>query len=308
MFNFIVFSYDHIKLIMELDYVKLKPIKPALSGYIRKSQGLLKRSVVPEERTVHDVRVLMKKSRAVLKLAAAQLDKTYFDRDITALREVGRCLCTWREYSVQRKILKDFRKKYPGIFSSLSGNQVISMMLEKHEPFTEPPEELKTALEHVDVLLNKTGYRIRFQSMNMIDPKLLIKELAISYKSVADIYLLCRNDPKPALLHKFRKKAKDFLYQLCFFRHLNPPVIKALEKKLDNMTQNLGKYNDITQIIKAMDYNFRDNTNNPAMNELIIRFREAQDGYLSRIWPEAFQIFCPGQSFVNVLGFKLLVI
>ena len=74
------------------------------------------------------------------------------------------------------------------------------------------------------------------------------------------------------------------------------------------MTQNLGKYNDITQIIKAMDYNFRDNTNNPAMNELIIRFREAQDGYLSRIWPEAFQIFCPGQSFVNVLGFKLLVI
>jgi CHAD domain-containing protein len=250
----------------------------------------------------------MKKSRAVLKLAAPQLDKTYYDRDLGALREVGRCLCAWRESSVQRKILKDFRNKYPDIFSSLSGNQVISRMLEKHEPFTEPPEELKTALEHIDVLLNKTAYRIRFQSMNMLDPKLLIKELEISYKTVADIYLLCRNDPKPSALHKFRKKAKDFLYQLWFFRPLNPPVIKALEKKLDNMTQNLGKFNDLAQIIKVMDYDFRDNTNHQALNELMILFRESQDAYLSRIWPAAFQIFCPGQRLVNVIGFKFLVI
>jgi predicted metal-dependent enzyme (double-stranded beta helix superfamily) len=49
---------------MELDYVKLKEIKPVLAGYIRESQLLLKKSAVPDEKTVHDVRVLMKKSRA----------------------------------------------------------------------------------------------------------------------------------------------------------------------------------------------------------------------------------------------------
>ena len=46
---------------MELDYVKLKDLKPAMAGYIRESQALLKRSAVPDEKAVHDIRVLMKK-------------------------------------------------------------------------------------------------------------------------------------------------------------------------------------------------------------------------------------------------------
>jgi hypothetical protein len=74
---------------MDSDYVKLKDIKPALAGYIRKSQSLLKISSVPDENVVHDVRVLMKKSRAVLKLAAPQLDKEYFERDILSFRVAG---------------------------------------------------------------------------------------------------------------------------------------------------------------------------------------------------------------------------
>jgi DNA modification methylase len=46
----------------------------------------------------------------------------------------------------------------------------------------------------------------------------------------------------------------------------------------------------------------------PAMDELAIKFREAQDKYLSKVWPAAYQVFCPGQKLVNILGFKLLVI
>jgi CHAD domain-containing protein len=98
---------------MEPDYVKLKELKPALAGYIRESQLLLKKSVVPDEKTVHDVRVLMKKSRAVLKLSAPQLDKTYLERDFASLREVGRILRSWRETSVRRKTLKELRKENP---------------------------------------------------------------------------------------------------------------------------------------------------------------------------------------------------
>src|ERR1035437_8749075 len=104
---------------MELDYVKLKQIKPAIAGYIRESQTLLKRSVIPDEKSVHDVRVLMKKSRAVLKLLSPQLDQEYHMRDISSLKEVGRIMCSWRETTVQRKTLKEFRKKYPQIFLQL---------------------------------------------------------------------------------------------------------------------------------------------------------------------------------------------
>lgn len=293
---------------MELDYIKLKEIKPALAGYIRESQTLLRQSGIPDEKTVHDVRVLMKKSRAVVKLSAPQLDKTYHDRDVAALREVGRIMCSWRETSVQRKTLKELRKENPDIFSRLRENELISVMLEKPEPVREPSEEIKAALLQIDDLLSKTGYRIRFQSMNTIDPQLLIKELEFTYSEVADIYLGCRNNPKPGTLHKFRKRAKDFLYQLYIFRPLNPTVVKALEKKLDSMTQNLGKFYDLAQLIKALGYNYKVNANLPAMDELIVKIREIQDRYLAKVWPSAYQIFCPGQKLVNILGFKLLVI
>ena len=283
-------------------------IKPVLSGYIRASQALLKRSVLPDEKSIHDIRVLMKKSRALVQLTLSQQDNLYFDRNISDLKEGGTLMCSWRETSVQRKLLKSFRRKYPDIFFKLHENSRLIHLLEKNEPVTGSPSEVKTAIEKIDDLLNKTSYRVRFQSMKSADPQLLLKELDKSFMLVKDIYMLCRNSPKPALMHKFRKKAKSFLYQLVIFRPLNPSVVKALEKKLDNMTQNLGKFNDLTQIIKALGYIYNEVSNMPAMDELAIKFREAQDKYLSKVWPAAYQVFCPGQKLVNILGFKLLVI
>jgi len=293
---------------MELDYVKLREIKPALAGYIKESQILLKRTDFPDEDAVHDIRVLMKKSRALLKLVAPQLNNSFNDRDIVALREVGRIMCSWREKSVHRKLMKEFKKKYPDIFASLSENEPIRLLLEKRDNISEVQEEVKATIEKIGEHLSKTAYRIRFQNMKMVDPQILLKELDSSYIRVADIYLKCRNNPKPKSLHEFRKKAKDFLYQLYIFKPLNPSVIKTLEKKLDNIGNNLGKFNDLAQIIDILGYKYNPDSDMPALDELIIKFREAQDGYIAKVWPSAYQIFCPGQKLVNVLGFKLLVI
>jgi hypothetical protein len=44
------------------------------------------------------------------------------------------------------------------------------------------------------------------------------------------------------------------------------------------------------------------------MDELIVLLRVEQDKYLSRVWPAAHKLFCPGQKLVSIMGFKLLVI
>ena len=293
---------------MDPDYVKLKDIKPALAGYIRDAQSMLNLSSSPDDKVVHDVRVLMKKSRAVMRLITSQTEAETFQREYDALREVGRVMSSWRETSVHRKTLKYLKKENPEVFSMLQENEILSDLMKKTEPAVKPPDNMKADLEKINDLLSKSGYRIRFQNMNNLDPRILLKELEKAYNNVIDNYLICRNNPKATNLHEFRKRAKDFLYQLYFFRPLNPSVVKSLEKKLDTLTQNLGNYNDLSQLIKTLGYKYNDSSNLPAMDELIVIIRDKQDRYLSKVWPSAYKIFCPGQKLVNVLGFRLLVI
>ncbi len=293
---------------MELDYVKLKEVKPALSGYIKEAQLLLKQNPVPDEKVIHDVRVLMKKSRAVVRLICSQIDKESYTRNYDAFREVGKTTHLWRESSVHRKTLKELKKEYPEIFSMLRDNEKLETLMKKYDVPAEPSPDIKEDLEKIEELLSKAGFRIRFQDMADFDPRLLIKELDATYNIVVDKYLTCRNNLKPACIHEFRKRSKDFLYQLYFFRPLNPSVIKALEKKLESMTQNLGKYNDLAQLINTLEYKYSSSANSPVLDELAIIIRKEQDQYLSKVWPSAYKIFCPGQKLVNLLGFRLLVI
>jgi CHAD domain-containing protein len=293
---------------MLLDFVKLKDIKPALSGYISDSLALLERSDLPDEDAVHDIRVLMKKARATLRLLKTQSNDGFFDREYLVYREIGRLLTTWRECSVHRKAMKMLGKENPGLFARLEDNEQIKCLLSGIDSPLEASPEVSAKIGQIHESLKKASYRLRFESLGVLDPQLLLKELEQTYIVVSEEYLRCRNYPKPECLHELRKRSKDFLYQLYYFRPLNSQVIKRLEKKLDLLAQNLGKYNDLTQIIRISGYKYGSAENTPALNELIIVIKNKQDRYLSKIWPVAYEIFCPGQKLLNVLGFKLLVI
>ena len=293
---------------MEPDYVKIKDIKPVLSGYIREAQALLRRSPVPDEDAVHDIRVLMKKSRAVMRLISSQIDKETYEREYLTFREVGRLMCTWREDTVHRKTLKSLKKKKSKLFTLLKENEKINILLQKPGPLADSPKDVDDNLGKIEDLLNKAGYRIRFQSLDNLDPNRLLEELERTYKVVVDKYLTGRNNTKPENLHILRKKTKDFLYQLYFFRTLNPSTVKALEKKLDSIAQNLGKYNDLVQLVNTLGYKYSPKNNSPALDELVLAIRAEQDKYLSRVWPAAYKIFSPGNNLINLLGFRILTI
>jgi CHAD domain-containing protein len=293
---------------MKLNYVKMNEIKPALSGYISEAGSILKAADFPNENSVHDIRVLMKKARATLNIISPQLNAEFAAREYQSLREVGRIMRTWRETSVLRKSLKELKKKYPDVFLKLESNEKLMLILKKPELNIELAELEKNNVVQIEQILYKSGYRIRFEPMNTIDPMLLIKELESTYNRVARNYLVCRNNPKPDRVHELRKSSKDFLYQLWIFRPINPKVIKLLEKKLDSMAMNLGKYNDLTQLIRDIGYKYEYMANPPELDELMIIVREKQDKYLEKVWPLAHELFCPGRNFINVLGFKLLLI
>lgn len=293
---------------IEPDYVKIKEIKPVLADYVREAQILLHRSPVPDEEAVHDIRVLMKRSRAVMRLINSQVEKKIYEREYETFREVGRLMCSWREDSVHRKTLKYFRKKQSALFSHLKDYEQINILMKKTESPVEKSNGVEANIEMIETLLGKSGYRLRFMNLDNLDPHILLEQLEKSYRIVIDKFLMARNNNKPENLHVFRKKTKDFLYQLYFFRSLNQNSVKSLEKKLDSLTQSLGKYNDLAQLVMALGYKYSGKNNSPALDQLILAIRQEQDKYLAKVWPPASKIFSPGNNLINLLGFRILVI
>lgn len=93
------------------DYVKLKEIKPELTAYIKESRLSLLQTPAPGTKEVHDIRVYMKKSRAVMKIISGQLEDDFYKRQYETYREIGQRTSSWRDNSVHRKILKNLKKK-----------------------------------------------------------------------------------------------------------------------------------------------------------------------------------------------------
>ena len=293
---------------MPEDNLKLKEIKPALCGYISEAQLMLNPGVLPDEKVIHDVRVLMKRSRASIRLLRSQIDEESFNKEYLTFREVGRIMCTWRENSVHRKLIKDLKKRFPELFSRLKDNEKINLLLGKQQILNEPSPEMKEGLEKIIGLLHKSGFRLRFRSMNSLDQKLITGELEKTFDNVSSCFLKARNYNKKVNLHEFRKKTKDFLYQLTFFRSLDPKAIKSLEKRIEAIGQNLGKYNDYAVLIKSLGYTYPSGENSSAIDELIVIIKQEQDRYLLKVWPFAFRIFRPGKKLANLSGFKVPVI
>jgi len=289
---------------MNPEELKIRDIKPALYGYVREAWSLLDPEAFPDEKKVHDLRVLMKKSRAVMKLAGPQTGKDFFDREYGTFRQAGKISATWRETSVHRKTLRDIKKKHPGLFVRLADNEKIAQLMKKPDTSGIPSEKTLEDIGLIREMLNKSAYRIRFRQMGNLDPILLLRQLESVFLQVTEYYITARNNPRPVRLHEFRKKTKDLLYQLWFFRPLKPGIIKSLEKKLTTLTDNLGKYNDLAVVLRELDYRYSPGRNVPALDELAIVIRQEQDRYLSRVWPTAYRIFRPGRQLSDILELK----
>jgi len=279
-----------------------KEIKPSMTGYITGSLMLLAQQPLPDDAAIHDIRVMMKKHRAAIRLVIPLLDEVVYNREYQAGRETGRILSSWRETAVLRKTARALRKDNPGLFLKLWDNEQIQSLLRKRYSSWEEAGVQARAVSEVKDQLNRTKYRLRFISLKEPDYRMLLEELERSYMAAAGAYLKCRNNPKPNLLHEFRKKSKTVMYQLVYFRHLNPSVVKSIEKKLDAMTQNLGRCNDLAQIMAMTGYRYGSAGNSDVADELAIVIRDRQDGYLMKVWPIAYRLFAPGIKLEDQLG------
>jgi len=102
-----------------------KDIKSSMTCHITDSLQLLSRNPLPDSKAIHDIRVMMKKHRAAVRLVRPLLEESVYRREYLAGRETGRVLASWRETAVIRKTVKALKKENPELFLKLWDNEKI---------------------------------------------------------------------------------------------------------------------------------------------------------------------------------------
>lgn len=293
---------------MPAEKTRQTSVKSFLCGYIREAEEMLDPYHIPDEKCVHDVRVLLKKARASLKLLEALFDVKSFEREYAALREAGKLMGSWRESSVNRKLLRGYKKKYPDIFADLEGNEKIEALMAAVAKDNLPGQNTGKELEKIISLLHKSLYRIRFHRLEEESDGQLFSGFTVSYEIVSAYYMNARFSPKNSNLHNFRKKTKDFLYQLFYFREPDPQSVRRLEKKVESLARLLGKYNDNAVLLGAIGHRFNTGKSPDCLDLLAVRIKQEQDRYLNKIWPLAFSLFRPGLKPGDLPGLRNWVV
>ncbi len=284
------------------DVIVIPGIKLSLSASVSDAASLVSKRSMITDSDIHNARVSLKKARAILKLIRSQIQEDFYYREYETLKRSGSALCDLRENTVNRKLLRDIRKKSPAVFKKLN-HPAIEKLIRKPERNEDQTEETLKILDNIGSSLHKSVYRIRFEPMGGLKEPGLMSDLDTTWSGVRDAYLACRNEPSAKRIHEFRKRAKDFLYQLAFFRPLNPSRIRSLQKKTVDMTHELGKNHDLAVLLKAIGYKYTQG-NDPYLDELAVLIRGEQDRALMHVWPAARSLFGPSATLMDILRGK----
>ncbi|MFO7574998.1 MAG: CHAD domain-containing protein [Bacteroidales bacterium] len=229
-------------------------LRRALQSLLGDSEAMIPEDCFPGPREVHDIRVNMKRARAILKLLRASPDAHYYKRENAALRDISALFSHSREADVLKKTLKSLGKRYPDIFHSVT----IAWFSEVSKQFIPPPESRAVRLSlaaEAGERLRRAWYRVGFLNLRRIDRVVLLDGLWNSFLRAEGEFRIAVRNKSPEAIHEFRKRVKDLLYQVRFFSDYNPGHFEKMHADLDALGSALGKCNDLSVASRIAEAN-----------------------------------------------------
>jgi len=93
-------------------------LRKVLKSVIGSSEAMIPAKGFPGPDEVHDIRVNMKKCRAILKLLRASPGAEFYSRENCALRNISLLFSSSRENEVLKKTLRLMSKNHPELFTN----------------------------------------------------------------------------------------------------------------------------------------------------------------------------------------------
>jgi len=207
----------------------------------REVQGILRRLVagvakdieaLPEsaEDRVHDIRVRMKKFRAVLLLAESALERPEFEKSDKLARTLKDQFGSVRDDDVQTELLLDLLEKPEALAAAAA--------LGLNCPNAQRAPETATARETCSALASQAD---RFQLEKLAGSDIFEAWLG-SYRNSRRAMRACRKDvADDTVFHEWRKRVKELLYQSAT---IGSPLDKIVPKA-DRLASALGSHHDL---------------------------------------------------------------
>ncbi|MBM3420713.1 MAG: CHAD domain-containing protein [Bacteroidetes bacterium] len=222
-----------------------RKMKKTLQGLLGSGEAMIPAGGFPGPEQVHDIRVNMKKARAILKLLKGSAGNAWYTRENSEMRDISALFSSSREADVVTKTIRLLSRKDPEVF-----NAEVVMWLKSAASTAiagNSSEEVgnRVAAEAAD-RLRRAWYRVCFVNLSTVDEEHLLDGLWESFLRAEVAFGKARVTHYHEHIHEMRKRVKDLLYQTGFFSRYNPEHFSKLYSELDEIASVLGKCNDIS--------------------------------------------------------------
>ena len=211
---------------------------------IKRAIACIKEPSTERDEDLHQVRLAIKRLRAVLRVLRPVVSKTFFKRENTRLRSAARRLAHLRDLAVARRTLEQVTDKLESHSQEAAVQEVFEAFLAQTPASSHYEEDRETALRLAARALVQT--RHAFQVLPLpergwkIEPGL--KKL---YRQNRTWMKCASSSDKDEDFHEWRKRVKYDFYLLKMLTPMWPNRLGKTVKCLDCLQDKLGKDHDL---------------------------------------------------------------
>jgi len=227
---------------------RIRPDEPVEKAIRRMASKHLQRALKSrrdggDAKSVHEFRLRLKKTRALLKLVRSALGQTYHTLN-RQLRDEGRELSATRENQVLRETAKAVKKLASAQKRDITG-AALRTTISGREDSTQRSEKAEHRIERLAKRLGKVSLK-----GNADDA--LFSGLETTYRRARRAWDEFRESTDNRTLHECRKRTKDLGYQLGVLRDACPEMLSPQIELQKRFTDLLGDHRDASLLQAAV--------------------------------------------------------
>jgi CHAD domain-containing protein len=201
---------------------------------------------------VHDARKALKKTRSLLRLSHATIDRRDRRRANAALREAGQSLSPVRDAEVKVQAVDELSRRYAGRLPQSTFDAVRRHLGADRD--TARQRLLSSGLaNHVADELRAVRRRIDDMPMRDGGWQALAPGLLRSYRRGRDAMQVAAKEPTVENLHEWRKRTKDVWYHLRMLKPMAPGIVGGHAEEAEELSDLLGEDHDLAVLRETLE-------------------------------------------------------